>query len=257
MTMANGRKTNWFAIWVSAAVVVVLVVVGIVVAVVNNQATAPGRRRPSASNIDADTGAILVGEGADMPRDLHRLHVPRLRSLRGSLRPVDRGARRRRLDHARHPPDLDPRPRVAGHRVLDPRGERHVLRRGRGRRRLAPVHDRDVREPAGRGDPRAAATSRSSRSPRASGVTDVDDCVNDGTYSKYVTDDDREDARGPAGAAASAPRRSPSTARSSPTRRATRAGRPRVAVRVAHGPLHRLTTPPAKHHFAAETSRDT
>jgi protein-disulfide isomerase len=59
----NGRKTNWFAIWVSAAVVVVLVVVGIIVVVVNNQATAPGEA-PKASNIDADTGAIHVGEGS-------------------------------------------------------------------------------------------------------------------------------------------------------------------------------------------------
>jgi protein-disulfide isomerase len=60
----NGRKTNWFAIWISVAVVAVLIVVGVVVAIVNNQATAAGDV-PSGSNIDSKTGAIHVGEGDD------------------------------------------------------------------------------------------------------------------------------------------------------------------------------------------------
>lgn len=62
---AAGRKTNWFAIWVSAAVVVVLVVVGVLVVVLNNQATSPGQP-PQSSNIDPETGAIHVGDGPDV-----------------------------------------------------------------------------------------------------------------------------------------------------------------------------------------------
>ena len=76
--MANGRKTNWFAIWVSAAVVVVLVVVGIVVAVVNNQATAPGDA-PVGVEHRRRHGGDPRRRGLRQPRDVHRLHVPRLR----------------------------------------------------------------------------------------------------------------------------------------------------------------------------------
>ncbi|MCW3492345.1 DsbA family protein [Microbacterium sp. SSM24] len=63
--MAEGpRKINWFAIWVSAGVVVVLIAVAIFVVSLNNQAVNPEPgQTPSASNIDADTGAILVGDG--------------------------------------------------------------------------------------------------------------------------------------------------------------------------------------------------
>lgn len=63
--MAEGpRKVNWFAIWVSAGVVVALVLVAVLVVSLNNQSADPKPgQTPSASNIDADTGAILVGEG--------------------------------------------------------------------------------------------------------------------------------------------------------------------------------------------------
>lgn len=61
----SAQKKNWFAIWVSVAVVAVLVAVGVVVVVVNNQAGAPGEA-PQASNIDASTGAIHVGDGPDV-----------------------------------------------------------------------------------------------------------------------------------------------------------------------------------------------
>lgn len=65
--MAEGpRKVNWFAIWVSAGVVVALIAVAIFVVSLNNQAENPEPgQTPSASNIDADTGAILVGDGAN------------------------------------------------------------------------------------------------------------------------------------------------------------------------------------------------
>src|SRR4051812_26252453 len=60
------RKVNWFAIWVSIGVVVALVVVAAIVVVLNNQATGGGTgpgETPKASNINSDTGAILVGTG--------------------------------------------------------------------------------------------------------------------------------------------------------------------------------------------------
>ncbi|WP_203582306.1 DsbA family protein [Microbacterium hibisci] len=64
-----GRKTNWFAIWVTLGVVVALVLVTVLVVTLNNAATPKPLptevNTPSASNIDAETGAILVGEGDD------------------------------------------------------------------------------------------------------------------------------------------------------------------------------------------------
>jgi protein-disulfide isomerase len=59
--MAKGR-TNWVAIWISAGVVVLLVAVGAIVVWMNNQATGPGEA-PQAANINAQTGAISVGDG--------------------------------------------------------------------------------------------------------------------------------------------------------------------------------------------------
>jgi protein-disulfide isomerase len=58
------RKVNWFAIWISVGVVVVLLIIAGVVVWGNSQATSPGEP-PQASNIDADTGAIAVGDGPD------------------------------------------------------------------------------------------------------------------------------------------------------------------------------------------------
>lgn len=65
--MAQGaRKVNWFAIWVSAAVVVALVIVTVLVVTLNNSSENPGPgQTPAASNIDQETGAIIVGDGED------------------------------------------------------------------------------------------------------------------------------------------------------------------------------------------------
>lgn len=63
------RKVNWFAIWISIGVVVALVVVGGLVVWMNNMATPKPLptdvTTPSASNIDGDTGAIIVGAGSN------------------------------------------------------------------------------------------------------------------------------------------------------------------------------------------------
>lgn len=57
------RKTNWFAIWVTAGVVVALALVAVLVVTLNNAATAPGEK-PTASNI-TDEGAIVFGSSSE------------------------------------------------------------------------------------------------------------------------------------------------------------------------------------------------
>ncbi|MDX2376605.1 DsbA family protein [Microbacterium sp. LRZ72] len=59
---AGAGKKNWFAIWMSVAVVVVLVGAGAVVVWMNNQASAPGPA-PDAAIVNEETGAIAVGDG--------------------------------------------------------------------------------------------------------------------------------------------------------------------------------------------------
>jgi protein-disulfide isomerase len=64
--MAEGaRKVNWFAIIVSVVVVIALVVVAVVVISLNNGGDPEPGQTPSASNIESETGAILVGDGAN------------------------------------------------------------------------------------------------------------------------------------------------------------------------------------------------
>jgi len=60
--VAQQRKVNWFAIWISIGVVVALVVVAALVIWMNSSTTTPGEA-PQAANIDAETGAIAVGDG--------------------------------------------------------------------------------------------------------------------------------------------------------------------------------------------------
>ncbi|WP_342001835.1 DsbA family protein [Microbacterium sp. LWH7-1.2] len=63
------RKTNWFAIWVTVGVVVALVLVTVLVITLNNAATPKPLptevNTPTSAGIDAETGAILVGDGPD------------------------------------------------------------------------------------------------------------------------------------------------------------------------------------------------
>lgn len=64
MMMAAVRKsTNWFAIGVTAAAVAIVLVVGGAVWFANSQATSPGTI-PESSAVNADTGAIAVGTGS-------------------------------------------------------------------------------------------------------------------------------------------------------------------------------------------------
>lgn len=57
------RKTNWFAIWVTAGVVVALIVVTLFVVAQNNAATTPGTA-PVAANV-SDDGAIVFGSSSE------------------------------------------------------------------------------------------------------------------------------------------------------------------------------------------------
>ncbi len=61
--MAAAARKNWFAIWVSVAVAVVVVVVVVVVVALNSAASGSGAA-PTAPNIDSETGAITISEGA-------------------------------------------------------------------------------------------------------------------------------------------------------------------------------------------------
>lgn len=62
---AVGRTTNWFAIWVTAAVIALVAIVTVVVVVGNNQAVSPGTP-PDSQIVNAETGAISVGTGDEV-----------------------------------------------------------------------------------------------------------------------------------------------------------------------------------------------
>lgn len=64
MIVAASAKTNWFAIWVTAAAVVVVAALAVLVIWMNARATAPGEA-PSAANVNSKTGAITFGDGPD------------------------------------------------------------------------------------------------------------------------------------------------------------------------------------------------
>jgi protein-disulfide isomerase len=66
------RKTNWFAIWTSIAVVVIIAILAGVVVWMNNAASAPtGGATPQGSNINSDTGAVIVNAGAPNTLDTY------------------------------------------------------------------------------------------------------------------------------------------------------------------------------------------
>lgn len=61
---AAQRRVNWFAIWISVAVVVVVAGVAALVIWMNSAASDPGPT-PQSAIVDAETGAIVFGEGPD------------------------------------------------------------------------------------------------------------------------------------------------------------------------------------------------
>ncbi|MDO8382625.1 MAG: thioredoxin domain-containing protein, partial [Microbacterium sp.] len=67
MMATAGKRTNWFAIWVSVAVVAAVVVAGVAVVLINNAASNPDPGpAPEAAIVNTETGAISVGDGPDV-----------------------------------------------------------------------------------------------------------------------------------------------------------------------------------------------
>ncbi|MGZ0711749.1 DsbA family protein (plasmid) [Coraliomargarita sp. W4R53] len=60
MAKNKARKVNWFAIWISVGILIALGLLAWMVVAMNNANNAPGDE-PTASNIETETGAILVG----------------------------------------------------------------------------------------------------------------------------------------------------------------------------------------------------
>ncbi|WOF22288.1 DsbA family protein [Microbacterium betulae] len=65
MMASAGKKTNWFAIVISAVVVVAVVALGGLVVWMNGAATAPADA-PAAGVVNEETGAIVVGDGPNV-----------------------------------------------------------------------------------------------------------------------------------------------------------------------------------------------
>jgi protein-disulfide isomerase len=182
---ANERKTNWFAIWISVVVVVVLIGVGVVVAVVNNQATAPGSA-PQASNIDAKTGAIAVGDGSDSLATYIDFMCP----VCGNFEKTYGSSIQGLVDDGSITLDIHP---IS---ILDraSQGTQYSTRAANAMYCVA-VADADASLPFLQA---MFANQPAESTPGLTdeqilgiaagvGVTGIDSCVNDGTYSKYVT----------------------------------------------------------------------
>lgn len=63
--MAAARKTNWVAIWISAAVVVAIAVIAVLVVQMNRQAVSLAES-PASAVVDEETGAIALGDGPNV-----------------------------------------------------------------------------------------------------------------------------------------------------------------------------------------------
>jgi protein-disulfide isomerase len=182
---AEARKVNWFAIWVSVAVVVVLVVVGVLVVVFNQSANDPGEA-PEASNINAETGAILVGDGDNsfdtyidfmcpVCGDFEQKYGPEIESL------VDDGTITLGihpiaiLDHLSQGTEFSTRSANAMYcvAVADADAALPFM--------TAMYQNQPAEQSTGLTDEQILGIGA------AVGVDDIDDCVNDGRYSKYVT----------------------------------------------------------------------
>ncbi|WP_243075637.1 thioredoxin domain-containing protein [Microbacterium sp. SS28] len=180
------RKVNWFAIWISIGVVVALVVVAGLVIWMNSASSAPGEA-PKASNINAETGAIAVGDGTNqldtyidfmcpVCNQFEQLYGETIEGL------VDDGSTTLNihpisiLDRASQGTEFSTRSASAMYCVA--------------------VADADASLPFMQSmyenQPEEGSTGLTDEQILAIasdvGVTGIDDCVNDGRYMKYVTD---------------------------------------------------------------------
>jgi protein-disulfide isomerase len=179
------RKMNWFAIWISVGVVVVLLIIAGLVVWGNSQATSPGEA-PQASNIDPDTGAIAVGDGPDQLATYIDFMCPvcgQFEELYGQTIEglVDDGSITLNI----HPIS-----------ILDraSQGTEYSTRSANAMYCVA-VADAEASLPflqamyANQPEEGSTGLTDEQMLEIASGVgvTGIDDCVNDGQYSKYVT----------------------------------------------------------------------
>lgn len=190
--MAQGaRKVNWFAIWVTAGVVVALALVVVLVVTLNNAGTPKPLPTdvvtPSASNIDAETGAILVGDGegrldtyidfmCPICNDFEQLYGPEIESL------VDDGI----ITLGIHPISILDR---------QSQGTQFSTRAANAAYCVA-AEDADASLPflqamfanQPQEGSRGLTNGEILEIAGSVGVTGIDSCVNDGTYAGYVTE---------------------------------------------------------------------
>ena len=179
------RKMNWFAIWISAGVVVALVLVAVLVVTMNNAQSGPGTA-PEASNINAETGAIAVGDGSNdlatyidfmcpICGDFEELYGPTIEglvddgSITLNIHPISI------LDRASQGTKFSTRAANAMYcvAVADADASLPFMK--------AMFDNQPAEGTSGLSDEQILAIAA------ASGVTGIDSCVNDGQYSKYVT----------------------------------------------------------------------
>ena len=188
--MAQARKVNWFAIWVTLGVVVALVVVTVIVVTVNIASTPKPLptevNTPSASSIDAETGAILVGEGEDqlgtyidfmcpVCNQFEQIYGPEISTM------VDEGS----ITLAIHPIS-----------ILDSKSQgTQFSTRAANAAYCVAVKDADASLPflqaMFENQPAEGSKGLSNSEiidiAAGVGVTGIDACVNDGTYAGYIT----------------------------------------------------------------------
>ena len=176
--LGERRASSWCS-WSSAALVVWMN---------NSRPTRDPGEPPEASNIDTETGAIAGRRRRPDHVDTYiDFMCPVCNQFEQAYGETIQGLVDDGTITLEHPPDLDPRPRVAGHRVLDARRERDVLRRRGGRRRRRSRSCRRCTRTSPRRARPVSPTTRSSRSPSGVGVDRDRRCVNDGKYSEFVT----------------------------------------------------------------------
>ena len=183
---ATARKVNWFAIWVSVAVVVALVLVAVLVVNLNQSSDDPGEV-PQAANVDFETGAINVGDGENtfetyidfmcpVCNQFEQLYGPDIQKL------VDDGTITLGihpiaiLDRQSQGTEFSTRAANAMYCVAVADGEAAV-----------PFMEAMFANQPEEGTP-GLTDEQILEVAAAVGVEGIDDCVNDGKYSQFVTD---------------------------------------------------------------------
>jgi protein-disulfide isomerase len=180
------RKMNWFAIWISVGVVVALLIVAGIVVWGNSQATAPGQA-PQASNIDAKTGAIAVGEGTNQLDTYIDFMCPICNQFEQAYGKTIEGL----VDDGSITLNIHP---IS---ILDrsSQGTQYSTRAANAMYCVA-VADAEASLPFMQAmytnQPKEGSTGLTDEQilgiASGVGVTGIDECVNSGRYSKYVTD---------------------------------------------------------------------